>query len=246
MYTTNFTLNGTEIDHTFHLKPLLTASVFHDTFARLCYDLEISAIHLKDQNRSWVLSDMHLQYEAALPYWREPYSINVWIRRNQQVRVFTDFTAINARGEVFARGTSIWLVIDLISRQPVVADQVFNRFTVENRAAIDGFRFPVIPEGEASVGSEYYKIKVHDIDFNNHLNSVRYLGGGIDPLGSHFLLNNRLRSVTVRYLKELHCDETILASVHRLNEGFVHRITNGTGEEACRFLTTWSPRENMP
>lgn len=241
MYTTNYTLNGTEIDHTFHLKPLLTASVFHDTFARMSYDLGVSAIHLKDQGLSWVLSDMHLQYEASLPFWREPYSIGVWIRRNQKVRIFTDFTAVNARGEVFARGTGIWLVIDLATRQPVVADHVFDRFAVENRAAIDGFRFPAIPAGDDLVGSELYKIKVHDIDFNNHLNSVRFLGGGVDPLGSRFLLDNRLRSVTVRYLKELLCDETIQASVYRLHEGFVHRISDGSGEEACRFLTTWEP-----
>ncbi|MDD3666978.1 MAG: hypothetical protein PHQ65_17060, partial [Bacteroidales bacterium] len=60
MYTTRYTLHGTEIDHTFHLKPMLTASVFHDTFARLSYELEVSALHLQPLGFSWVLSDMHL------------------------------------------------------------------------------------------------------------------------------------------------------------------------------------------
>jgi acyl-ACP thioesterase len=241
MYTTRYTLHGTEIDHTFHLKPMLTASVFHDTFARLSYELEVSALHLQPLGFSWVLSDMHLEFTGKRPFWRESYSLTVWVRRNQNVRIFTDFQAFDNQGAEFARGTSIWLLIDTNTRQPVMNNQVFSKFEVTKREAIPGFRFTSLSEGENTVASEKQKVNVSDLDFNLHLNSIRYLGGGIEALGSDFLLKNSVESVTVKYMKEILCNETITIEVGSHSRGFIHQMFNAAGDETCRFLSTWKP-----
>lgn len=236
----HYSLHGTEIDHTFHLKPLLIASVFHDTFARVSYDLEVSAIHLGKEGLSWVLSDMHLEFTSRLPFWREAYSVEVWVRKNQQVRIFTDFVAINESGNVFARGTGIWLLIDQQTRQPVIKPDLFNRYSIEKRAAIPGFRFPVLPEKGNHIVTATAKIGVNDIDFNLHLNSVRYLGGGIDALGKTFLFKHKLKSVTVKYIKEVLCEEVVTAVNSGLENGSIlHQVFNSSGEEVCRFVSGW-------
>lgn len=242
MAITHYSLHGTEMDHTFHLKPLLTAAVFHDAFARLNYELETSAIHLEKLGLSWVLSDMHLEFEGKLPYWREPYSVEVWVRKNQQVRIFADFIAINGYGEAFARGTSVWLVIDQQTRQPVIKPDLLNRFTIENRAAIPGFRFSILPESGTVINTATIRIGVNDIDFNLHLNSVRYLGGGIDALGKEFLFSHRLKAVTVKYMKEVLCEEVVTVVNSRLENGTIlHQIYSDSEEEVCRFISRWAP-----
>ncbi len=244
MAITHYSLHGTEIDHTFHLKPLLIASIFHDTFARLSFDLELSALHLEKDELSWVLSDMYLEFESKLPFWREAYSVEVWVRKNQQVRIFTDFEAINESGNIFARGTGIWLLIDRQTRQAVIKPDLFNRYSIEKRAAIPGFRFPMLPEKGTPIGSATAKIGVNDIDFNLHLNSVRYLGGGIDALGKEFLFSHRLKSVVVKYMKEVLCEEVVTAVNSSLeNCNILHQIFNSSGEEVCRFISDWEIRQ---
>lgn len=239
MFACHFSLNGTEIDHTFHLKPLLMASIFHDTFARLTHDLGVSAIHLQPLGLSWVLSDMHIEYMAKLPFWRDEYEVAVWIRRNQQVRIFTDFVAKTPNGQVFARGTSIWLVIDSLSRQPVMNPEIFDAFEIVHQEAVHGFRFGTLPVCKKVEATDMQTVKVNDLDFNRHLNSVKYLGGGIELLGSQFLLSHTLKSVTAKYLKEVLCDEKLLLKVGPALSGFVHHIFNQQGDESCRFFTTW-------
>lgn len=241
MFSNQYSLNGTEIDHTFHLKPLLTASIFHDTFARLSYELEVSAIHLHKTGLSWVLSDMHLEFTGKLPFWRDSYAINVWIRRNQQVRIFSDFTATDIHGNIFARGTGIWLVIDRQTRQPVMRPDIFDKFEVENKAAVPGFRFPILQTGTEVVGQENMRVLFNDLDFNLHLNSVRYLGGAVEALGSRFLLGHKLKTITVKYLKEVLCDEQLLIKATRVEGGFSHQIINAADEEVCRFFSSWIP-----
>jgi len=245
--TEQYTVHGSEIDHTYHLKPYLVASLFQDAFARYSADLGFAAYDLQHHDRTWILSDMHMEFDGMTPFWREPYTIKTWVRKNQKVRMYVDFEAVNSLGKIFSRGSSCWLVLDENTREVVDAAEILNNFPVSDTEAIPDFRFILLqPEGEL-VNTEEQEVRTYDIDFNGHLNSVRYIAGGLEAIPRDIRLIHKLKSVTVRYIKEVYLGDVVRCEVRRVEHSSIIwiQLYNGMDEEVCRFKTDWELYPNQ-
>lgn len=137
--------------------------------------LDIGYSNLAEHRLGWVLARLTIDM-VRYPGINETYSMETWIEGYN--RFFSDrcFVMTDSRGLPLAHIRSVWVAIDTATR------------SLANLTELERDRFPVVqrecpvakspkPASEASAEPKCstYIFQYRDIDFNRHVNTVRYL-----------------------------------------------------------------------
>lgn len=244
IHTEEYSVHGTEIDYTYRLTEPHLVSLFQDAFARYCAGLGIAAYDLQRAQKTWILSDFHAVFHQVLPKWHQKIKFEVWARKLQSFRIYADFKAYNEQGDCCASGTSCWLILDEATRVPIDDKATFKKLALTNLQAIDGFRFtkpePIIGETHVDTG----KVRSSDIDFNLHLNSVRYIAAGLTTLPFEFRNTNKLNWLTIKYNQEVLLHQELFSEVFLEGTSAMHLLKDAANSvEYSRMFTQWEPRQ---
>jgi acyl-ACP thioesterase len=242
IHTEEYSVHGTEIDYTYRLTEPHLVSLFQDAFARYCAGLGIAAYDLQRMQKTWILSDFHTVFHRALPKWHQKIKFEVWARKLQSFRIYADFKAFDELGNCCASGTSCWLILDEASRLPIDDKATFHKLGLTPKQAVEGFRFSKPEPLSGQLFEDQGKVRSSDIDFNFHLNSVRYIAVGLTTLPIDFRMKNKLNWLTIRYNQEILLDQELLSSVYLDGDKAMHLLQEpGRGIEFSRMYTQWEP-----
>lgn len=162
--------------------------------------IEIASVHanalgigyaaLIEKNVGWVLSRLSIEMRRY-PVINEQYTVSTWIEsytRRFSERNFKIFAADS--GEVLGYARSVWVPMNFATRS--LADlSVFDNSQIEplgDLCEMDKVRRIEMP---AAAEEEPYTFRYCDIDFNRHVNTVRYV---------EMIINNRTLADYDRYL----------------------------------------------
>ena len=125
---------------------------------------------------AWVLSRLTIEM-IRYPRMHERYSIETWIEtftRSYSDRNFRIY--LTETGEVIGYVRSVWTVIDIKERRLSDLSRYIDRVPVLSDKECPVARQSRIPlaAGDDS-HSRFYEFRVTDIDFNRHVNTVRYI-----------------------------------------------------------------------
>ncbi len=186
LYTSHYCLTAGETDaHGLLSAPMLVQRCI-EIATRHANALRIGYDELSRAGIGWVLSRMSIEIERY-PRINETFAINTWIESYN--RHFSDrmFEVVDEGGAVMARARSTWVAIDMATR--TMADlSAFERdaFPCLDRPCdiAAAARVPALPP---DADSEELHFGYSDIDFNRHVNTVRYLERLLDhwPLAHH-------------------------------------------------------------
>ncbi len=179
--------------------------------------IEIASVHanalgigyaaLIEKNVGWVLSRLSIEMRRY-PVINEQYTVSTWIEsytRRFSERNFKIFAADS--GEVLGYARSVWVPMNFATRS--LADlSVFDNSQIEplgDLCEMDKVRRIEMP---AVAEEEPYTFRYCDIDFNRHVNTVRY----IDVLLNHWPLEHydkySIRRIDVFFHHESHFGQT--------------------------------------
>lgn len=151
---------------------------------------------------AWVLS----QVEAHIlryPEWDEEISLSTWPSGKFHFLYTRDFLMKDKKGEVIAKATSTWMLIDLKDRRPKhydKLDKMQHTFPVER--SIDAMPMRIKPKGieekVLEVDAGFSKL-----DPNKHVNTSYYIEWALDALpdATKFLKDGSC--IAVNFLKEV-------------------------------------------
>ena len=112
---------------------------------------------------------------------------------------------------MYGYATSIWAMIDTVTREPqnilLVNDgSIVDYIHAEKECPIKDVSRVKTPEM-----TEYteFKVEYSDLDVNGHLNSVRYLDHVMNTFSLDFLRNHDIKRVEIAYVAEGHWGETL-------------------------------------
>jgi medium-chain acyl-[acyl-carrier-protein] hydrolase len=241
-YTKEYTVNGFEIGPDYLLKHPLVAVYFQNTMACEFDDLGLAAFHLQEEGKSWVLTDIRIDYHGRMPRWRSRITVDAWTRRIQGFRIYRDFAGYDGEGNPIAEGTSSWIIIDEASRRPQKPDAFAERIGITEEAVFPGFRFGRLDPPDPGGRSEWvFTVTSFDIDFNNHMSNIRYITGALEAIPYEYRRVHDLTSITVKYSAEAFLGDEIYVECFRDGDTFFCRLVRRRDEALlCTVLSSFA------
>jgi len=170
--------------------------------------LGIGYADLKEHCLGWVLARLTIEM-VRYPGINETYSMSTWIEGYN--RRFSDrcFEMTDSDGNIVAYIRSMWVAINMNTRALADLTQVeASRYlTVERYCPVAKDRAPMI-EKDAPTEHGSYTFRYCDIDFNRHVNTIRYLDLVLNQRSLEFYDRNCIRRLSVSFEHECRFGET--------------------------------------
>ncbi len=187
---------------------------------------EMGGISFKDMqeyNQAWVLSRMRVEI-TALPQWKDTVTVKTWIRSMENSR------SVRAL-EMYLNGVKIvgcetlWVVFNTEKRRPeqlVLPHEHFQLFPDKKGITEDFSRIEINPEKEEVFNRT---VILSDLDIVNHVNNVKYLEWCMDLVDEKIILNQKIESFEMNFIKELSLRDQVRIHETISNSTLVFSIT---------------------
>ncbi len=193
---------------------------------------------LAPKNLTWVLSKLVIEIDSR-PEQFENFDLTTWVNQNTRLVSTRNFTLSNMEGKVFVSALSQWCMLDLVKRVPVDLN------TIEDFYA--PYMCPVPPPCEQprrlrAIEPEVvmeHKVAYSDIDFNRHMNTMRYIGLMLDMVDIERLKGNQPMRIDVHFIHECLYGQAIKVGMQSVEGATLFEITRDDGVVACRASFEW-------
>ena len=207
MYSKTIVVSNNDVDKHFKLKISAIFRYFQDVALRATKEIGLDAMTLSKQNIDWVITRMAVEI-TRLPMCEEEIVAYSYPGKDMAMLFPRYFYITDKEGNVIIRCSSVWALINNITRKVIVDRNAISKLPGEDRE--DQMTLPekvVFPENSRFL--EKRVIHYSDLDFNSHMNNVRYVELLMDSHDSAFYENHRLQKLTLNYMKEIKEKEAV-------------------------------------
>jgi medium-chain acyl-[acyl-carrier-protein] hydrolase len=213
--TKEFDINFTQCNPNGMLKYTELCQIF-----QVCAALhsELGGISFSDMqifDQAWVLSRMRVEI-LELPKWKDTISVKTWIvslENSRSVRAMEVY--LNNRKIVSSE--TFWAVMNTKTRRPeslAITHEHFEKYPT-NYATQQ--RVSKIEFDETGTLVDSRKVVFSDLDIVNHANSVKYLEWCLDCLDGKIIIEQKITSLEMNYLKELSLKDYITIQTNEID-----------------------------
>ena len=165
---------------------------------------ELGGISFSDMqafNQAWVLSRMRIEI-TELPKWKDVITINTWINSLEDSRSIRAIEVV-LNGRKIIGSETFWVVFNTKIRRPEELKLPISHFELfQERKATDISLSKIFVEDSVEKINEK-EVVLSDIDIVNHVNNVKYLEWCLDYVTPELILNQKIKSIEMNFLKEL-------------------------------------------
>ncbi len=156
---------------------------------------------LMEKNQFWALTRVALEAER-MPLWNEDLIIRTAPGKGEGIIAPRDLLLIDGEGKVCVKCTTYWIIMDITNRKPILPENFFEGFVLDESCALCGLPFKKIRgefDGEPVHGrSVFYSA----LDMNHHVNNSVYINYLLDALSREELQDNRISSFQIVFQQE--------------------------------------------
>ncbi len=193
---------------------------------------------LSKNNRAWVLSRMAIELDYR-PAQYSDIEVRTWVSENSRVLSTRNFEVIDKSGSVFCRAVSQWCLLDYAKRVPVGLSEIMDICQPHLCDAPSPCDTPhKVLDVEPTEFTEH-KVVYSDIDFNCHVNTMRYIAMMMDMLPIDLLKENRPLRLDVHFIRESRLGQTLTVGYVQRGETSLFEIKTDDGAVACRASVEW-------
>ena len=242
-YQQKYTVLASDMDITYHITPNATLLYFQDCFARFLTKHHLAAFDIIKQNKIWVITEYDVDFVNEKPLWSEDIVVELWFTEISSVRIYVDFRMVNNKGEVFAKGTSCWVIIDSVTKRPFAAKEMLNDSGITD---CDMKRTAIMEQ--CSSEKQFHKevqhqVNVTDLDFNGHVCNRSYLSIAMATAPIEFIKTATPTRFNIKFVREAFNGELLTCNVYRAagsNNVYWHKIVNSAGKDICIVYSEWT------
>lgn len=192
---------------------------------------------LNERNYSWVLSRMALELDIR-PKQYDTYRIATWISDYGRVLSTRNFTLVDDARKEFGRAVTQWAMLDLASRTAVDLSGVGREHAdaiVDEPSPTDKPRKVL---SVAPAETMQHRVVYSDIDFNRHMNTIRYVELIFDRMPLDLIVSQRAVRLDIHFLHECRYGQLLTVGWERQGDRWLFSIRNEE-REAVRASVEW-------
>lgn len=209
---------------------------------------------MSSRNLIWVVAKMQILVDRY-PTWGDTVQVDTWVGSNGKNGMRRDWLVRDGNtGETLARASSLWVMMNTKTRKlSKIPDDVrveMDPYFMDCAPIVadDGRKLPKLDESTADYVRNGLTPRWNDLDINQHVNNVKYIGWILESSIS-MLENHELAGITLEYRKECRKDN-VLQSLTAVSEDgtkegcpeCVHLLRLDSGAEIVRGRTRWRPK----
>ncbi len=165
----------------------------------------ISFLDMQEFHQAWVLSRMRVEINR-LPKWQDKIVVKTWINSLENSRS-TRCLELYLDDEKLIGCETFWVTMNTNSRRPealALPHEHFEKFA--KRATQESFSRINLQHDFEEISTQ--KVLLSDLDIVNHANSVKYIEWCLNFVDAETILQQKIESFEMNYLKELSLNET--------------------------------------
>lgn len=165
----------------------------------------ISFLDMQEFHQAWVLSKMRVEINW-LPKWQDKVVVKTWINSLENSRS-TRCLELYLDDEKLIGCETFWVTMNTNSRRPealALPHEHFEKF--RKRATQESFSRINLQHDFEEISTQ--KVVLSDLDIVNHANSVKYIEWCLNFVDAETILQQKIESFEMNYLKELSLNET--------------------------------------
>ncbi|KAI0493881.1 hypothetical protein KFK09_024007 [Dendrobium nobile] len=240
---------------------LQDTSVNHFKFLGFLDDSVRSYPKIGGGNLAFVMLKMHVQVEHY-PSWGDALEVNTWLRHHKKLSMARDWHLRNLKtGQSMIRATSIWALMDKTTRKlSKIPDE--KKIEVEPHCNDTTFilnddnrKLPKVNVETADYIIDDLTPKWADLDFNMHVNNVKYIQWILEGIPVSMLETHEMSSMVLEFRKECRMGDVLQSltavsyvssnSSSEFNIVCRHLLQLKSGPALVHGLTTWIQKRLM-
>jgi acyl-ACP thioesterase len=184
----------------------------------------ISFSDMQEHHQAWVLSRMRVEI-IRLPKWRDVITVKTWINSLENSRSIRCLE-LYAGDEKIVGCETFWAVFNTLTRRPENLSLPHEHFEKYPNDKATEIQFSKIDTSIDKTFVTEKTILLSDLDIVNHANSVKYLEWCLDYVDPKLLLNQKIESFEMNYLKEVSLEDTITIEKSHLEKPMVFTVNS--------------------
>ncbi len=243
LYETKLTVRYAETGIDGRLKPGMILNYFQDIASDHCAELGISALDLLPKNLAWVVYRYHLNI-YRYPVWKENVYLKTWRYPANNLYELRQFDVYDEAENLIVTAKSSWILTRLDNKKPVrlkyhMPEQLINghQLPVEND-------FTAIPEQTEKGDSRSFLVRMHDLDFNRHVNNTVYVIWALESVPNEIASKCLPCEISIQYQGDVVFGDHVTAFTQPFPEesdtSYLHTIFHdGQDAPITRVMTRW-------
>ncbi|KAM2407305.1 hypothetical protein ACFX1X_026508 [Malus domestica] len=265
VFRQNFSIRSYEIgaDRTASIETLMNhlqeTALNHVKTAGLLGDGFGSTPEMTVRNLIWVVTKMQVVVDRY-PTWGDVVQVDTWVSASGKNGMRRDWIIQDLKtGQILTRASSVWVMMNKLTRRlSKMPDEVrgeIESFFMNSPPVVeeDGRKLPKLDDKTADVVRSGLTPRWSDLDVNQHVNNVKYIGWILEGAPLPILESHELSSMTLEYRRECGRDSVLqsLAAVSGADIGNLgsngtvecqHMLRLEDGAEIVRGRTEWRPK----
>ncbi|WP_225048134.1 acyl-[acyl-carrier-protein] thioesterase [Lacticaseibacillus kribbianus] len=192
---------------------------------------------LATHGAGWVITQYHIEI-TRMPKVEEPLIIGTEASGYNKLMTYREYWVKDAAGQTLATMSGAWVMMDLTTRKliPIIPEFAAK---VEAPKTTKVRRYPRLPRLENLANHRPYTVRYFDIDGNGHVNNTHYMEWMEDALGADFLTTHALRTVDIKFAREVTYGSTV-DSAYTVDGDVTHHQIEVAGEANATATMTWT------
>ncbi|GMH14141.1 hypothetical protein Nepgr_015982 [Nepenthes gracilis] len=211
-----------------------------------------STPEMSKRNLIWVVTQHQIVVDRY-PKWGDVVQVDIWLSplgKNAMQRgwLYRDLKT----SEILARASSMWVMMHkhsrILSKFPDEVRQELEPHYV-SAPPVDRRKLPKLGDNTAEYIRGGLTPRLSDLDVNQHVNNVKYIGWILESVPLQLMESNELSGITVEYKRECGMGNVLqslttvsAASVIGERIECLHLLRLDDGTEVVRARTEWQPK----
>ncbi|KAA8523074.1 hypothetical protein F0562_009497 [Nyssa sinensis] len=265
IFRQNFSIRSYEIgaDRTASIETLMNhlqeSALNHVKTAGLLGDGFGATPEMCKKNLIWVVTKMQVLVDRY-PTWGDVVQVDTWVSSSGKNGMRRDWLVRDCKtGDTLTRASSVWVMMNKetrrLSKMPDEVRVEIEPYFVDSPPVVDEDRrkLPKLDDSTADYMRTGLTPRWSDLDVNQHVNNVKYIGWILESAPLPILESHELAGMTLEYRKECGRDSVVqsLTAVsgadigNLLHTGYVecqHMLRLEGGAELVKARTEWRPK----
>ncbi len=218
-FTAELELQTRDCDLTSAWRPAAVLEAMQEVAGAHSEQLGVGRQALLNRNIVWVITRMEVEMDRY-PRYGDRITVETWPMATRRWFFPRYFVYRDAHGAELGRAASLWVLLDLGTRQMMKPDEIAACLP-DNRdlPAPLGLPSPVTEVSGTLTGGVCHPA-YSDMDMNRHVNNARYVDWACNALGIGCLEENELARFAVNYDAEVRPGRELRTELRRLDRAF--------------------------